>query len=67
MYRQRFNSCKKEKMNDVSDFLNSLKDLLNSHSEKCMLMIDAYKRGGLDKLNLRIKVIDAYDNEGYEG
>lgn len=54
-------------MNDVSDFLNSLKDLLNSHSEKCMLMIDAYKRGGLDKLNLRVKVIDAYDNESYEG
>ena len=65
--KQRFNGYKKEAKNDVPEFLNSLKDLLNTPSGKRMLMIDAYKRGGLDKLNQRIRDIDAYDNERYEG
>lgn len=65
--KQRFNGYKKETKNDVPEFLNSLKDLLNTPSGKRMLMIDAYKRGGLDKLNQRIRNIDAYDNERYEG
>lgn len=65
--KQRFNGYKKEAKNDVPEFLNSLKDLLNTPSGKRMLMIDAYKRGGLDKLNRRIRDIDAYDNERYEG
>lgn len=65
--KQRFNGYKKEAKNDVPEFLNSLKDLLNTPSGKRMMMIDAYKRGGLDKLNQRIRDIDAYDNERYEG
>lgn len=65
--KQRFNGYKKEAKNDVPEFLNSLKDLLNTPSGKRMLMIDAYKRGGLDKLNRRIRDIDTYGNEKYEG
>lgn len=65
--KQRFNGYKKEAKNDVPEFLNSLKDLLNTPSGKRMLMIDAYKRDGLDKLNRRIRDIDTYGNEKYEG
>ena len=65
--KQRFNGYKKEAKNDVPEFLNSLKDLLNTPSGKRMMMIDDYKRDGLDKLNQRIRDIDAYDNERYEG
>lgn len=65
--KQRFNGYKKEAEHDVPEFLKSLNDLLDTPSGKRMLMIDAYKRGGLDKLNQRIRDIDAYDNERYEG
>lgn len=65
--KQRFNGYKKEAKNDVPEFLKSLNDLLDTPSGKRMLMIDAYKRDGLDKLNRRIRDIDTYGNEKYEG
>lgn len=65
--KQRFNGYKKEAEHDVPEFLKSLNDLLDTPSGKRMLMIDAYKRDGLDKLNRRIRDIDTYGNEKYEG
>lgn len=65
--KQRFNGYKKEVEHDVPEFLKSLNDLLDTPSGKRMLMIDAYKRDGLDKLNRRIRDIDTYGNEKYEG